>query len=296
MTTDARTAASTRGLLVRGQLVDVGLRVVPPASHGGPAWCRLGADDYAPRAGEPQMIVVHTTGGRWPQPLAAPRLGGHARDVLEDWAGANRGGGERVHSGAHLVVDWDGVIYCAADVVRAAAYHAGAVNARSIGIELCTTPDGGITQATIDAGARLVAALTYSGALDARLLSIPFQVPAGPYRGVPIGRLEIPGRRGDGADLVGVIGHRDQTAARGAGDPGDRIWDALRDLGAEPVDYAARQEIQLGRARQAEINARDAKLGNTWAPLVVDGVVGPRSIAAARRLGFARWRDVPTAS
>jgi hypothetical protein len=208
------------------------------------------------------------------------------------WSGADGGGGGRVHSGAPLVVDFDGVVYCAGDIVRGAAYHARAINGRAVGIEMCTYPNGGITRATLHATALLVAALTHSGMPGAGLLAIPAQMPRGPYSNAPLRRLEVAGVESDGAGLVGVIGHRDQTAQRGFGDPGNAIWAELAALGFEGVDYDGGEDLELGRARQAALNARDAKAGATFRPLVVDGVVGPASLAAMRRHGFARWRDV----
>jgi hypothetical protein len=80
---------------------------------------------------------------------------------------------------------------------------------------------------------------------------------------------------------------------RGRGDPGDEIWRRLAALGFEGVDYDGGEDLELGRARQLELNAADARKGLlTWRPLVADGVCGPASIAAMRRHGFKRWRDV----
>lgn len=275
------------GLLLDGQLVTIpGLTIVPPASHGGPAWCRLGPDDYAPRTLPVSIITVHTTGGHDPQPIrrgAGP--GGHARQILEMWSGADHGGGEVVHSGAPIVVDYDGVVYCAADIVRTAAHQAQRINQRSVGIEMCTLPDGSIYEATLDVTARLVAMLAWSGAPGSGLLAIPAQMPRGPYRGQPLRRLEVGGVQTDGRGLVGVIGHRDQTGRRGRGDPGDAIWARLANLGFEGLDYDGAEDDARGKERQTALNARGEHL-------VVDGIVGPAGIAAARRRGFARWRDV----
>jgi hypothetical protein len=47
-----------------------------------------------------------------------------------------------------------------------------------------------------------------------------------------------------------------------------------------------------GRRRQAALNAADARAGNTWRPLVVDGVCGPASVQAMRRHGNEHWRNV----
>jgi hypothetical protein len=283
------------GLLIDGRLVDfANLRIVPPADHGGPAWCRLDPGDYTARKLPVSIVAIHTTGGHDHQPIhAGAGLSGHARQILDMWSGADRGGGDRVHSAAPLVIDFDGVIYCAADLARTAAYHAQMLNGRSVGIEMCTLPDGGIYEATLDACAGLVEALTHSGSRSAGLFAIPAQIPRGPYRGEPLRRLEVGGVQTDGRGLVGVVGHRNQTSNRGRGDPGDEIWRRLAALGFEGIDYDGGEDLLLGRARQAALNALDAAAGLTWSPLVVDGVCGPASLAAMRRHGITRWRDVP---
>jgi len=121
-------------------------------------------------------------------------------------------------------------------------------------------------------------------------------MPRGPYRGQPLRRLELAGKQTDGRDVLGVIGHRDQTGRRGRGDPGDAIWTRLAALGFEGVDYDGLEDLEVGKRRQAALNAAARKTaaaaGIAYQLVVVDGIVGPASIAAARRLGFARWRDV----
>jgi hypothetical protein len=288
----------TSGLLLDGFLHDVpGLRIVPPWTLGGPQWNFLGPDDYRARSGRPHLLLDHTTGGHWPQrviPGAGPA--GHAREIAMDWNGQNRSGGERIHSGAQLLQDFDGTFYCLVDLARCAAFHAEMANDVSIGIEHCTTPDGSIYQAQLDASAQLHLALC-------ELLSIPHQVHAAAYRNQPLARCET-GRKTaahDGrvqsrcADLYGILQHRDQTSERGHGDAGDALFAAHVAAGAEPLDYSNNDDLVRGRERQAYLNALDARRGNTVRPLVVDGLVGAVSIAAARRLGYRRWRDVGAA-
>jgi hypothetical protein len=285
---------SEPGLLLDGKLVDVpGVTVIPPVTHGGPAWNLLRSDDFCLRQCAPTIVCLHTTGGLWPQPvIEAAARGGHAREILEMWSGQDRRGGERQHSGASLVVDLDGVAFCAGDIVRTAAYHARAINGRSVGIEMCTMPDGAITRATLHATALIVAALTHSAMPGSGLLAIPALIPSRRYPNAPLRRLEVGGVESDGLGLCGVIGHRDQTAQRGFGDPGDAIWRELSALGFEAVDYDGGEDIERGKRRQAALNVLDAKHGNTNSPLVVDGVCGVASLAAMHRLGFARWQDV----
>lgn len=278
------------GLLVADKLVPVaGLDILAPASHGGPGWCRLDPGDYMLRPTPwVRQIIVHTTGGLWPQPVR-PGAGkpGHAQQIADMWDGADRGGGDRVHSAAQLVVDFDGSIACLCDLNAIAAYHAEGSNPWSIGIEMSTMPDGSIFEATLGAAARLVDALCWP------MFPIPRQMHRGPYKNMPLARMEYvslssPRKQIGGPDCCGVFGHRDETSERGRGDPGDAIWTELDGLGFERLDFEAREDLLAGKERQAVLNAHGARL-------TVDGQVGPRSLLAAENLGFRRWRDVPRA-
>ena len=187
-----------------------------------------------------------------------------------------------------LVVDgWD--VACLCDIGTTQAYHAEGSNPWSVGIEMYQEADGGVHDATIAATAALIQALCGE-------LGIAEQMPRGPYRNAPLRRMETGSgstrRQLGGPDVVGVLGHRDNTSERGRGDPGDEIWTRLAALGYEGLDYDGGEDIELGKRRQLALNAADAKAGNTWSPLVIDGVAGPASIAAMRRHGLHRWRDV----
>lgn len=262
-------------------------------------WCRLDSGDYtARRIYSPHLLLDHTTGGLWPQrviPGAGPR--GHAEQIARMWSGQDRGGGERIHSGAQILVDYDGSIYCLVDLVYCAADHAEMANDASVGIEHCTTPRGEIYQATLDSSAVLHLALCSE-------LGIPHQIHAAAYRNMPLARCETGAKTAahDGrvqsrcADLYGILQHRDQTSERGRGDAGDALVAAHLAAGAEGLDYSNSDDMVRGRARQVYLNTLDARAGNTQRPLVVDALVGRASIAAAERLGYSRWRDVPTVS
>lgn len=277
------------GLLIGDQLVPVaGLDIIPPASHGGPAWARLDPGDYMLRPTPwVRQIIVHTTGGLWPQAvLPGKPPGGHAQQIAEMWSGDDGGNGKQVHSAAQIIVDFDGTVVCLCDLLTTAAYHAEGSNPWSIGIEMSTFPHGEISESTLKATAKLVNALCWP------TFPIPRQMPRGPYRNEPIARMEIlgtatfPRRQLGGPTLCGVFGHRDETSERGAGDPGDAIWKELDALGFERVDFHVFEDLTIGKERQAQLNARGARL-------TVDGVVGPASLLAAQNRGFASWRDVP---
>lgn len=275
------------GLLIAGRIVPVpGLTIIPPASAGGPPWARLDARDYRMRRTTwVRQVIPHSVTGDWPQhvvPGAGP--GGEADRYADIWRS------DPASSAAQLLADGAGTIVCLCDLAYTCAYHAEGSNDWAVGIEMFVTKDGAIRQATLDATAHVTEAIC-----DA--MGIPFQFHGAPYRNEPLLRMEVTdgGHRHNlgGPDCVGVLGHRDNTRERGRGDPGDAIYDALAARGAEPLDYAAEQDLAIGRARQAELNALANRRGETWAPLAVDGLVGPASIGRARQLGFGRWRDVP---
>lgn len=270
----------TPGLLVRGEIVQVaGLDIVPPhlPPGNGPQWAYLAGGDYAIRKTRwIRQVIVHTTGGIWPQvirPGSGP--GGECRRYADIWATDPR------HSAAHVVVDSTGLVACLADLGYVSAYHAEGSNDWSMGIEMVQGHDGTIWQATIEATAHLIEALC-------RIFGIPFQYHF-PYHAAPMRRMERvdSGRRVQlgGPDCVGVFGHRDNTIARGRGDPGDAIFSAIEARGAEGIDYESGQDLSVARFRQQVLRDRGEQIA-------VDGLVGPASLAAATRQGFTRWRDV----
>jgi len=274
------------GLLWAGQIIPIpGLTIIPPASHGGPAWAALAPGDYRMRP-TPwiRQVIVHTTKGIWPQPIRPGAGPGGADKVVADfWRG------DPAHSAAQLVVDTDGSVACLCDLATIGAWHAEGSSPWSIGLEMYQLGDGGIYEATLDATARLAQALCV-------IAGIPEQMPRGPFRGAPLRRMEVGSgkarRNLGGADCIGVFGHNHNTGNRGRGDPGDAIWQRLAALGFEGLDYDGGEDLMLGKRRQATLNAADARAGLTYRPLTVDGVAGPRSLDAMRRHGFRRWRDV----
>lgn len=260
------------GLLVNGTLIHVpGLRVIAPASHGGPEWAQLSPSDYRQRkrGSWVRQVILHTTKGIDPQRVLRGSGMDRGKRVADFWRR------DPEHSAAHMVIGSDGQVVCLADLGRHAAFHATASNEWSVGIEVYQESGGGIYQAALDAADLLVPAVCAA-------LGMPWQVLADQYTGTPRSRLLDGGR-----DVVGVIGHRDNTARRGRGDPGDELIRRQLAAGAVPFSLIGDLDLEIGRARQRTLMELHG------AKLEVDGVCGPSTMRAVRAAGYARWADVP---
>ena len=228
------------------------------------------------------LVVVHTTGGIPGGTDLRPQ------DIRPGF-GPSTNAGERVvgswthdpgrPGGAHLVVDFDGRIYCCADLVTQAAYHAQHANGPSVGIEVVQGHDAELYQSQLDLAARFARVLC--GLMPT---AIQFQIPL-PYDDGPVDRFVISQMRSNPlADVVGVVGHRDLTSSRGRGDPGDALMDALAARGAERLDFESGEDIATWKNRQAVLGVPSP-----------DGIPGPLTVAAIRRSGRPDgvWRAVP---
>ncbi|MGN6103725.1 MAG: peptidoglycan recognition protein family protein [Kofleriaceae bacterium] len=280
------------GLLFAGREVEVpGARVLNARDE---ARLRLDARDYRQRSTQwIRQGVIHTTKGIWPQRIA-PGAGPAGRHIqtFRSWID------DPERSAAHIVIGSDGLVACLADLVRHCAFHAGAANDLSWGIELHQEGDGTIYAAQLDALARIVPVIC-------RKLGMPFQIAADPYKaGSIIKRL-----RHAAPDVVGIYGHRDQAwrepqyltpeqrrrypdgyAARGRGDPGDHVYTCLHAAGAEPLRYAELEDLAVWRRRQERLVRWGAQLG------AIDGIAGPATMRAMRAMGFASGREIDVAT
>ena len=220
------------------------------------------------------LIVMHSTGGipggtdQRPQtimPGFGPSTNGGERFVGSWSSDPSRPGG------AHLIVDFDGKIYCCADLVTQAAYHAQLANGCSIGIEVVQGGEYAQMYAEqISVAAKLAVALC-------AVMPTPIQrqIPTA-YSGHPIQRFVASQQTGAPlSDVVGIVGHRDLTANRGFGDPGDAIMDALEAAGCERLDFANYADISTWKNRQEQLGMA--------AP---DGIPGPMTVAALRQSGY----------
>lgn len=268
------------GVVVDGVIVPIpGVNAIPPTFAGGPTYAQLSPGDYMQRPTSwVRQFIIHTTKGLAVQrvvPGAGP--GNRAKVVADFWRD------DPTHSAAQIVADTNGDIVSLCDVLRVASYHAEGSNPFSIGIEIYQESNGDVYEASIKATVATVRAL-------ADRLLIPFQHHSAPYANRPLTRMETtnPSRvrvQWGGPTCVGIFGHRDNTRARGWGDPGDAVFVELAVAGSEPLDYHRDEDLAAGSRRQHALVARGARIS-------IDGVVGPESMRAARAAGFARWRDV----
>lgn len=229
-----------------------------------------------------RLIVMHTTGGipggtdLRPQkvlPGFGPSTNAGERVVASWTHDTNRPGG------AHIVIDFDGKIFCCADLVTQAAYHAQAANGPSVGIEVVQ----GHGQAELYE-AQIAVAANFAVRLCAVMpTAIQRQIPK-PYAGHPIARFVAGQQTGTPlADVVGIVGHRELTASRGEGDPGNAIMDALENAGCERFDFEHYEDITVWKQRQAIVGL-----------VGPDGIPGAQTVAALKRAGRADgiWRAI----
>jgi hypothetical protein len=216
-----------------------------------------------------RSIGVHSTKG-------IPGGSDHRAQVILPGMGPASTNAERVakywttdptSAGAHLVVDHDGTIVCLADLLTEMAFHAGASNADSIGIETYQGKDAEFYDGQLDVVVLLIDALTYlfTETLDGSLQR-QFHAPYRAYH--PMSRMD-----GENGNYVGIYGHRDQTANRGPGDPGDWLAQKLAAAGYESFNFEKGTDLEAWKVRQADLGV-DA-----------DGVPGPKTARALRAAG-----------
>lgn len=228
-----------------------------------------------------RLVVLHTTGGIPGGKDLRPQM-------IQPGLGKSTGGGQRIVAswthdkkrpgGSHIVVDQDGTCYCCADLVDVAAYHAERANGCSVGIEVVQ----GHAKADLYQGQLERAAVL--ALWICRLMPVPiqWQVPR-PYTGHPLVRFQL-SLANDPVPLgnvTGIVGHRDLTATRGQGDPGDAMMMALVREGCEELDFASGEDIAVWKLRQQDLGL-----------VGCDGVPGPRTAEILKKIGHPDgiWR------
>jgi hypothetical protein len=198
---------------------------------------RLASGDRRMRAAKEKVcaVVVHTTkgipGGKDLRPqVIKPGVGPSSRageHVVSTWTLDTK-----TAAGAHLIVDYDGRVYCCADLALEAAYHAGLANGASVGIEMMQGMDACLYEGQLAATVTLVEHLCLR-------FGILHRIPDGYHgpRPMLMGRLD---------GISGVFGHRDLTANRGAGDPGDAVMERLAGAGFQRAAFQQADQQNSG--------------------------------------------------
>jgi hypothetical protein len=164
----------------------------------------------------------------------------------------------------------DGVWYIQNDVLKHYSWQAGMVNGVTCGFEMVQGEDGSVYEIQIKN------AVLFIDFLTARL-GIQRQIPWDKKKDKPASKPIKRISEGNGVDVVGIYGHRNQTDNRGFGDPGDHIFYALRDAGYELFDYDNQEDLNTWKTRQTEV------LGLTSG---VDGVCGPKTVELLKQHGY----------
>lgn len=239
-----------------------------------PKWRLDANEDRKPRNAPRKVtaIVLHTTdGSSKPQPIKPGK--GPAVDpatkTFKYWSEKDS------HSGAHLWIGQDGVVYCAADLYSEQTPHAGnhSVNSRSIGIEMYTAGKNTLYQYQVDAMVKLLDFLTSFNWPGTGPIQRQYHWP---YADGPSNRIG-PGGAYDKKDFFGIFGHRDAVSndSRGRGDPGDYVFQALGKAGYEPFNTNTNEDKKAWAQRQARLN------------VTASGVPGIETSTALKRAGHS---------
>jgi hypothetical protein len=232
-----------------------------------------GANDGGARTLPVTLVVLHSTKG-------IPGGSDKREQVILPGIGPDTQAGDRTAtywstdptpSGAHIVVDHNGLVTCLADLKTVCAYHAGQyeVNLRSIGIEIFQGSNAEMYEGQLDVVRKVVDTITAE-------FGIQRQIPDKYHNNTPVPRLKDLG----GRDVVGVVGHRDVSDQRGKGDPGDAIMDVLAKNGYERFDLFSEVSIGTWRNRQTNLSSKLKR------PIISDGIPGPQTVTALKDLGY----------
>lgn len=198
-----------------GRLVDVpGVRSA--SWHDDPKRFPRAPKGYK-RGAPPDLVVVHTVHGVRGDLVPGVGPAGRALRYARYQATTTRA------VSWDYTLDTDGFLVAHNDPAARATWHAGAVNRRSVGIELVQEADGDLYQVQMAALVALCDALAAHFGIPR---AIPVDAAGAPLRGV-LARVG-----------AGFVGHRNLTRARGAGDPGDHVWAALAAAGYARAAWA----------------------------------------------------------
>lgn len=233
--------------------------------HDKPALRPISAD-YGPRPKKKDgkyrpaiQTILHGTVGGWPQTIKdalGPRTN-RPVNVVSSWRRDGRS------AAAHLIVDFDGVVYQCADLLSEVTWHCQGCNYRSIGIEIIedskNTMYRGQLAVVVDV-CNWLCDLSSEEFLGQRIIPTAYAGALQRFAGL------------DNSDYYGFVGHRCRKE-RGRGDPGDEIFAQLEADGYEKFNLALNEDIAKWQERQRLVGVN------------ADGLPGPGTRAAFAAYG-----------
>lgn len=177
-------------------------------------------------------------------------------------------------------IDRNGTVYVQNDPVINYSWQAGFVNPSSVGFEL--------VQVKREDGKRVL----WSGQIDKTVLLIDFLTATlGIQRQIAWDKsnnkpcLTQIQRVIDSNNFYGILGHVNLTKDRGRGDPGEHIFNALRDAGYELFDVSLKEDLEVWKERQRSLGLSNA-----------DGIPGKQTVELIKSSGrskFGLWVSRP---
>lgn len=168
-------------------------------------------------------------------------------------------------------IDTDGTIVVSNDPIKSFTWQATSLNPFTLGIEFVQESNGDLYEGQMDVAVRFLDLLTRE--LADRGHPIQRQVPITSDGKAVKGVIKRIADTDSAKQVVGVYGHRNQTTNRGAGDPGDFIFEALLKAGYKGFELEAQQDLVFWKSIQERLG------------LAADGVPGPGTQQALIQAG-----------
>ncbi len=153
-------------------------------------------------------------------------------------------------------IDTDGTIVVSNDPIKSFTWQATSVNPFTLGIELVQEDNGDLYEGQIAVAVQFLDLLTRELADRGHPIQrqVPMTMDGKPVKGV-IKRIA---NSETAKQVVGVYGHRNQTSNRGAGDPGDFIFDALLRAGYKGFNLDANDDVKFWKDIQTRLGLSPA--------------------------------------
>ena len=224
------------------------------------------ATDFNARTMWIRAIVLHTVHGKTGKLLPGVKASTRAETYAKYQANTTR------EVSWDYTIDTDGTVIVSNDPIKNYTWQAGAVNPFTIGIEMVQDDNGDLYEGQMVAVVNFLDCLTKELADRGHPIQrqVPMTTDGKPVKNV-IARIQDPAQA---KSVVGIYGHRNQTTNRGAGDPGDYIFNALLFAGYKGFNLSANDDLTFWKDVQTQLG------------LPADGVPGKNTQQALITKGY----------